>query len=90
MERASAAILLRCLRAKDKAQSQTDEDAYLPSLQSRISISPARCTFLLQRPPAIDVPPSPEGCRLARCKRLVVVAGYPFVKWTLHFRAQTR
>jgi hypothetical protein len=68
MDRASAAVLLQCLRAKGKAQSQTDEDASLPSLQSRISISPARCTFLLQRLPAIDVP-SPEGRPLARCTR---------------------
>ncbi len=64
MERASAAILLRCLRGKgkaegqtDKPQGQTDEDACLPGLQKRISIIPARCTFLLECVPAIDVPP---------------------------------
>jgi hypothetical protein len=68
MDRASAAVLLRCLRATGKAQGQADEDASLPSLQSRISISPARCTFLLQRLPSIDVP-LPEGCPLASLRR---------------------
>src|SRR6266700_269460 len=80
MERASAAILLRCLRGKgkaegqtDKPQGQTDEDASLPGLQSRISITPVRCTFLLQRLPAIDIP-SPEGCPLAPSQAAVVEA----------------
>jgi len=85
MDRASAAVLLRCLRAKGEAQGQTDEDASLPSLQSRISISPARCTFLLQRLPAVEVP-SREGCPLAS-QAAVVEACIRSSSGTLHGRA---
>ncbi len=42
------------------------------SAEDRISISPARCTFLLQRLPAIDIP---EGCPLAPSQAAVVEAG---------------
>jgi len=92
MERASAAILLRCLRGKgkaegqtDKPQGQTDEDACLPGLQKRISIIPARCTFLLECVPAIDVPP-PEP-PLARLLVASVEAVY-FHRSDVHRPAQ--